>query len=100
MSNQVPVRERVRTFDCERCQRLLQSLLDDGVHLNLSYENVFTPLKHYHIALCAGESGYVIKNDMCFFEKNCARTFKTAVDHFSVWNVTVQRPDRQLCTAL
>jgi hypothetical protein len=42
----------------------------------------------------------VIENDMCFFEKNCARTFKTAVDHFSVWNVTVQRPNRQLCTAI
>jgi len=89
MSKQVTrVPARVRTCDCEHCQRLLQWLYDDGIDIaDLQYEDVFTPLKHHDIALYVADAGYVIRSDMCFRVSDTNRTWTSAIDPFSVWNV-------------
>mgnify|MGYP007020451328 FL=1 len=89
MSKQVSrVPARVRECDCEHCQRLLQWFYDDGIDIaDLEYEDIFTPLRHHaEIALYVADAGYVIRSDMCFRVSDTERTFRTAIDPFSVWN--------------
>jgi hypothetical protein len=63
-------------------------LYDDGIDIaDLQYEDVFTPLKHHDIALYVADAGYVIRSDMCFRVSDTKRTWTSAIDPFSVWNV-------------
>jgi hypothetical protein len=78
---------RVGGCGCEHCQRLLEYLYDDIDIADLQYEDVFTPLKHHAIALYVADAGYVIRSDMCFRVSDTNRTWTSAIDPFSVWNV-------------
>lgn len=78
---------RLNACDCEHCQSLLQYLLDDGTTIShLSYEDVFTPLRHHSVALYVKGTGYVIQSDLCYRVKDQVRNFSTAIDPFSIWN--------------